>query len=96
MNGMDGPDHSPHLPPPPTTTNAQQRQQAEEELKRLYNEPGAALLLFRIIELHAAGPAEPDVSIRKAAAVSFKVGKRVVGYCVCRFGHCRAVVCRAR
>lgn len=70
MNGRT--DHS-----PPTTNhnhNPQQRQQAEEELKRLYNEPGAALLLFRIIELHAAGPAEPDVSIRKAAAVSFKVG----------------------
>lgn len=51
-----------------------QRQQAEEELQRLYNEPRAALLLFQIIELHAAGPTEPDVSIRQAAAVSFKAG----------------------
>lgn len=30
------------------------------------------MLLFQIIEMHATGPAEPDVSIRQAAAVSFK------------------------
>lgn len=42
-------------------------------MQRLYNEPGAAMLLFKIIELHAAGPTEPDLSIRQAAAVSFKV-----------------------
>lgn len=56
----------------PPSIPQQQRQQAEEELQRIYNEPGAAMLLFKIIELHAAGPTEPDVSIRQAAAVNFK------------------------
>jgi len=44
-------------------------------VQRLYNEPRAALLLFQIIETHAAGPTEPDVSIRQAAAVSFKASR---------------------
>ncbi len=38
----------------------------------MYNQPGCAMLFFQIIEMHAAGPAEPDISIRQAAAVSFK------------------------
>ena len=38
----------------------------------MYNQPGCAMLFFQIIEMHATGPAEPDVSIRQAAAVSFK------------------------
>ena len=70
---------SPHAQKHPSDTK-QQRQQAEEELQRLYNEPRAALLLFQIIELHAAGPTEPDVSIRKAAAVSFKARARLFLY----------------
>jgi hypothetical protein len=56
-----------------TIVLALQRVQAEEFLHGLYNQQGYAMLLFQIIEMHAAGPAEPDVSIRKAAAVSFKV-----------------------
>lgn len=50
-----------------------QRQQAEAELNKLYGQQGYALLLLRIIEMHSAGPAEPDVSIRQAAAINFKV-----------------------
>lgn len=50
-----------------------QREQAEGELNSLYSQQGYSLLLLRIIEMHSSGPAEPDVSIRQAAAVNFKV-----------------------
>jgi len=44
----------------------------------LYHEQGYPQLLLQIIERYSQGPTDPDVSIRKAAAVDFKVGTEVV------------------
>lgn len=52
----------------------EQRVQAEEYLKQMSLQPRYVLMLLEIIKLHSAGPTEPDISIRKCAAVQFKVG----------------------